>query len=1664
MTVADLQDPASVVRGYTLLSTLFESEHTRICRAQRDADGMPVILKLLGRGYGSREAVARLHNEFEIIRRIDSEHVVRGYALARAANAPVVVMEDIGGESLDRIAANRRFSLEDCLTIGIAVSAGLAELHAAGIVHRDINPSNIVYNERTGALNIIDFGVSSWLDSEQAGVIAARVVPGTLGYMSPEQTGRMNRAMDYRTDFYSLGVTLYELLTGKPLFEVEDAIEWFHCHIAREPVPPAELDPNIPRQVSDIVMKLMAKTAENRYQSALGIVADLRRCLDGLRETGGRVDEFPLAQQDVPERFQMPQRLYGRDREVAELMSAFDRARGGVALALVTGASGIGKSRLINELHKPVTERRGYFISGKFDQLHRDVPYSALIAALRDLVRQLLSETAQQLAEWKTRLLEALGGNGQLIVDLIPELALVVGPQPPVPSLPPREAEQRFRLTMLEFVQVFGRKEHPLVLVLDDLQWADAGTLKLADLLIDSNEQGHMLLIGAFRDNEVQPGHPLLDVLTSLRNAGVPTTAVSLGPLHLPDLCLMLADALRAPAEAVVPLARLVEEKTEGNPFFVDEFLRAMHRQGLIDFSPEAHRWTWDLDRIAAQQSTDNVVDLMTHKLRKLPPETQRLLELGACAGNRFPLATLAVMAESAPAAVADALRAATAERLLAVVRDGYQLIELDQSSDVADLTVEYAFSHDRIQQTAYDLLDPQQREAAHLRIGTLLLSRLSAAERDENLFAIVNHLNYATRLIEGVAERDRLARLNLAAGKRAKRAASYQIAFGYLQRALTVVDDGIWESDYPFALELYAEAVEAAYLNADYGALEELLAVAFRHARSLLDRVGLYEVQILALVARGELMPAINIAKRVLAQLGHRYPARPNKLHVALKLLALKRRLGGSWNTEPLRHLPRMTDPMELAAGRIGASIGNAAMFNQPMLVPLMVIHSVSMALEHGNSPATATGCSALGMILAGSLGKVDAGDAFGKLGIDICGDLQDPRSAGRAQHIYSSLVQYWKDPLYQTLDGLRKAMRLCLENGEFQYAIHASALYGKYALHAGVELDRLEQETLADIQTFRALRQDPLLHHHACSHQTLLNLMGRSHDPRRLVGEAYDIDKALPLHREAKDLILVHGALGSEILLRYCFDRDGDDDELVELCDSMGEATSAVGFYNASWFTFMNTLVRLRAAGNAEGARRRQLLKQAARGQAQLQRFSRRCPDNYRNKYHLVAAERLRVEGRDFEAHAEYDRAVARSREHGFLHEQALANELCGRMHMAAGRTTLGLPYLREARELYRRWGAVAKVRHLEDRYAQLATSSRSTTARTAVAPLEGVDITSLMKALKAIADERVHSRMVAAVIGTALEFAGAQRGVLALRNPRGELCIEAEAEVDDGEPRILQSQPLAQSRNVAQAVVNYVTRTRSGLVVHDAASGDSQIPGLNLDSHVIRDQVKSILCLPLVAGTGSEAELMGLLYLENNRVTNCFTDQRFGTLEIICVAAAGRLELSRKAAVDGLTDLFNHDYFQNMLKQEIATSNRHRRELSLILLDIDHFKQVNDTWGHQVGDRVLREVADIIKLSSREGDTVARYGGEEIAVILPATGREEARTVAERLRRAVESHTTEAGAARVAVTVSLGVAAIDLLTNDASGLVQQADAALYRSKAEGRNRVTVAEARIR
>lgn len=954
------------ISEYLITEKLYESSNSLVYRGYPKLNEQPLVLKMLKDTYPSPEKIAGFKREYETTKNLNLTGVVDVYSLEHEHNCWVMVLEDFGGKSLARLMQSKAFTLTEFFPLAIRVVEILGQVHQRHIMHKDVNPSNIILNPTTGQLKLIDFGISTVLSRENPTLRNPNQLEGTLAYISPEQTGRMNRGIDYRTDFYSLGATFYELLTGKLAFETTDAMELVHSHIAKQPIPPHKLKPEVPLPLSEIVMKLMAKNAEERYQSAHGLKVDLEECHRQWHQMG-HIDAFPLGQQHVSDRFQISQRLYGREQEIDTLLAGFERVSQGTSeVMLVTGYSGIGKSVLVQEVYKPITRQRGYFISGKFDQYQRDIPYASLVQAFRSLVEQLLIDSEDQIATWREKLLAALEDNGQVIIDVIPEVELIVGSQPAVPELEPVAAQNRFKLVFQNFIRVFTQPEHPLVVFLDDLQWADSASLQLVQLLMTSGDSQYCYVIGAYRDNEVSEAHPLRLTMDEIHQAGGIVNYIHLIPLNIYHINQLLAETLNCNLEITNSLAKLVLNKTDGNPFFINEFLKSLYTEQLLRFDFSSGKWVWDVGKIQERNITDNVVQLMASNMQRLGRKTQQALKLAACIGNQFNLQTLAIVYEKPLQATAADLWSAIAEGLILPLSDAYKLIEIDVQGLAEVVTVEYKFAHDRIQQAAYSLIPEAEKQSVHWQIGQLMLRNTPPEMRERKIFEIVNQLNSGRQLVEQQTERDELSKLNLLVGKKAKTSAAYQTGLNYLQIGLSLLSQDSWQQQYGLTLDLHVEAAEVAYLSANYELMEKLTAVVLQQANNILDQVKAYEVKLRAYTAQNKPPEALKIGLRALELLGITFPEYLSQLDIVSSLEETKSILAGK-DIEYLVNLPEMTESKQLAMMKILYYLFQPTYVRSPNLFVLVVLTMINLSLNYGNTHLSVHGYAGYGIILCG-------------------------------------------------------------------------------------------------------------------------------------------------------------------------------------------------------------------------------------------------------------------------------------------------------------------------------------------------------------------------------------------------------------------------------------------------------------------------------------------------------------------------------------------------------------------------------------------------------------------------------------------------------------------------------------------------------------------------
>ncbi|MBE9228048.1 AAA family ATPase [Phormidium sp. LEGE 05292] len=1536
---------------YQITEQIYAGSRTLVYRGIRQRDGaasskdyrQSVVIKILRNQYPTFSELVQFRNQYTIAKNLNQPGIIQTYSLESYQNGYALVMEDFGGISLKEWISKKEnpLSLIEFLILAIAISETLDILYQERIIHKDIKPNNILINPQTKQVKLIDFSIASLLPRETQTLINPNVLEGTLAYISPEQTGRMNRGIDYRTDFYSLGVTFYELLTGKLPCESNDPMELVHCHIAKAVPSVQEINAEIPLVISEIVSKLMAKNVEDRYQSALGLKADLEKCLLQLQETG-KIEGFKIGQKDLCDRFLIPEKLYGREQEVQQLLEAFERvaspqeirvAQGNSEMILVAGFSGIGKTVVVNEVHKPIVRQHGYFIKGKFDQFNRNIPFSAFVQAFRDLMEQLLSETDAQIQAWKSKILAALGENGQVIIEVIPELERIIGQQPPTQELSGVAAQNLFNLLFQKFISVFTTKEHPLVIFLDDLQWADSASLKLMQLLISESQSNHLLLIGAYRDNEVSATHPLMLTLDEIGKAGATVNTMTLAPLAINSVNQLVAETLTCSANVAQPLTELVYQKTKGNPFFATQFLRALHQEGLIAFNPpnsplskggSQGGWQCDISKVRAAALTDDVVEFMAQQLQKLPIATQSVLKLAACIGNQFDLATLAIVSQNSEIETATALWKTLQEGFILPQSEVYKFYvgEEEKIDRTTSPTVSYRFLHDRVQQAAYSLIPESDRAIVHYQIGQLLLQQISPEAREERIFELVNQLNYGTPLVVEQTERDELARLNLTACRKARAATAYQAAREYASVGLQLLGTDAWQQQYEMTLALHELAAEVTMLNGDFEAVEQFVDLVIQQTRFLSEKVNVYCIRIQSQISQGKFAFAIAIGQQVLQQLGITFPETPTPSDLQQDIQEIEELIGNR-EIADLVHLPEMTDAEKLGALKIVNFIIPAAYLSGSALYPLLNSLSVKLSIQYGNTSTSALGYATYGSILCNFLQAVDTGSQFGSLGLQIISKLDAKASKTDVLMILGIFIVHRKSHIKETLPLLQEGYTVALEFGNLVLAGYNGHTFCLNSFWCNQPLATLEQNISAYCHSLMQLNQLTTANYCRIYWQAVLNLLGVTEHPTILSGKALEEKEFLLQLQSTND--------GYGLYIFYLYK--------LMLCFLFGEIEPAknhaievrryfmagAGLVSEAVFYLYDSL-RILAQLNPQLNETSAALQVVTENQTQLQHWAHHAPMNYQHKFDLVEAEKCRILGQKTAAIELYDRAIALAKTNEYTQEEALANELAAKFYLDWGKEKIAQTYMQEAYYGYARWGAKAKINDLEKRYPQLLqpilqqqqfsinplesianltlSQNTATYSSSSSSISNALDFASLLKAAQAISSSIELDELMASLTRILLQNSGAKKSVLILLQ-NGTLQVRAITCVHHQEnsvdiQTVLESQPIDTSQDVPLKIIQYVKNTQKTVIIDRL---ETDIPGL-IGDYLLIHKPQSLCCTPIV----DRGNLVGIIYLENKLTNGVFTSDRLQIIHLLSSQAAISLEnaLLYQQAQQALADL--------------------------------------------------------------------------------------------------------------------------------------------------------------
>ena len=1437
---------------------------SRVRRSVREGDGSVLVARPATQ-QPRPDCLDRLAHEFDLKDELDAAWSVKPLQLARDGAQVQLVLSDPGGLPLVHLLTSP-LETTRFLQLAVSIAVALGKLHQRGLIHKDIKPSHILADCDDGQARLTGFGLASRLPRERQ---APETLAGTLAYMAPEQTGKMNRSIDSRSDLYSFGVTLYQMLTGSLPFTASDPIEWVHCHIAKQPLSPRERIATIPDALSRIVMKLLAKTAEERYQTAASVEYDLRQCLAQWRQ-GQRIEAFALGEQGSSDRLLIPEKLYGREGEVQALVDAFGRVvdSGAAELVLVAGYSGIGKSSVVNELHKVLVPPRGLFASGKFDQYRRDIPYSTLVQAFQSLVRMLLGKSDAELAGWRDALQAALGPNARLMTDLIPELRLILGEPPAVPILDPQQEQRRFLLVLRRFIGVFARREHPLALFLDDLQWLDAATLDLLDDLLTSDDVPYLLLVGAYRSNEVDESHPLAGKLKTLRGAGGKVSELALAPLAKGHIEQLVAEALHDEPARIEPLAQLVLDKTAGNPFFVIQFLQALADEGLLTFDHGGRQWWWDPDRIHAKGYTDNIVDLMVEKLARLPTDTQQSLQKLACLGSACGLKSLAIVLEiprtQIRAVLWEAIRQELVER-----RDGA-----------------YGFVHDRIHEAAYSMIPVDSRPQLHLKIGRLLATQTSSQARDEVIFDIVGQLNLGAALLTDPAEREELAALNLLAGQRAKASTAYASALNYLATGVRLLGDDCWTHRHGLVFALELNRAECEFLTGQLAIADERLTMLSDRAVTVSERasVACLMMDVYLLMDRSD--GAVAVCLAYLRHVGIQWSAQPSDETVREEYDRIGALLGDR-AIEDLIVLPLMEDATALETVNALGKLFAPALQSDANLADLLICKAITLSLEWGNCDASCVLYANLFRVAGRRFGDYEVGFRFGQLGCDLVEHRGLTRFEASTYLCFSCFAVRWMRPVGECRDLLRRSFAAANRIGDLPYGAYAGNNLTADLLFAGESLPDVQGEAERGLAYAKKVQFGLVTDFIATQLLLIRMLRGQTPTFGRLDDDGQD-EPTTETHLSGNpDLVLAECLYWvRKLQARYMADEPVAALAAAEKAQRLLWVCQA--FFEEAEFHFFVALAHAAVCADAPAHEQGQHLSAMMAAHRQLQAWAQQCPDNFASRAALVAAEIARVEGRLIEAELLYEQAMEAARESGFIHIEALANERASRFYAGRGLEKIARMYMQDARYGYVRWGADGKVRQLEARYPWLRDKELAPgPASTMATPVQQLDIATVLKVSQAVSGEIVLEKLIDRVMATAIEQAGAERGLLILSGDGG-LRIAAQATTGGS---TLQSHDVPVSPTLLpESILYHVLRTQESVFLDDAMA--SVASPFVTDPYLLARRVRSVLCLPLI----NQATLVGVLYLENSLTAHVFSPTRIAILNLVASRAAISLENAR------------------------------------------------------------------------------------------------------------------------------------------------------------------------
>lgn len=1477
-----------ILPEYELIRQIYQGDRTVLFRAIHKPTMEKVIIKTLRSDFPVSADVARLKREYEIGKLLDISGIVKPLGLPKYQNSIALVLEDFDGDTLSAYFPLFRQSLQAFLTAAIQLVKIVGNIHQKYVIHKDIKPSNIIINPDKQIMKLADFSISSFTRERQE-MLDPNQLEGTLSYMSPEQTGRMNRIIDYRSDYYSLGVTFYEMLTGRLPFQTEDPVELIHCHFAVTPISPDNIRMDIPKPLAEIVMKLLAKNAEDRYQSAYGIIQDLEHCLMMVNAPDD-IQDFTIGLYDMTDMFQIPQGLYGRSQEIEKLLYVYSRAiHGSVEAVWVTGESGYGKSFLIAETMKMVMKDNSWFLSGRFEPGKQHVSYHALSRALRQLVRQLLTEKDQQIEAYRVQLLKVLGTSGKVLTDLIPELDLLIGEQPNAKQLPPQETQNRLHFLLQQFLLIFCSKDRPIVLFLDDLQWADAASLQFIDLLLNDSQMRHFLFIGAYRSehdtNWLSSTHvQLLDKLPER----LVSERIVLKALEISDVKQLVAESLKTESQQVAELAQLVLQKTGGNPFFVKQFLTALYEQNLLAYSYEANRWIWDMNEIQKLRITDNLMFLLAEKLLRMPSRTQYLLRQAACLGATFDLEALGIIAMTSFEEVLQELEVSIQTGLIIPVGTDYKFYTDSQGNSAAQ-DIRFMFVHDSIQEAVYGSIEQFDLAETHLHIARKLLAYLPEAQIEQRLFDIINHMNLGSDLLEERQELVSLLEFNLRAGRKAKSSNAYRSALQYYNKALALLNlvENKEMEDLSFSIRL--EKSEVLYLNGQADEAETSYEQLLLDARTNELKLEVYNLQVILYTNVGKQRKSVEVGLKALAEQGIRIPSEPTSANIFLAYINLKAKIGRK-NTLQLYDLPIMEDEYRFKLMSLMMSVAVSAYFVNTNLFVLFMFIMTKHALKYGNTPVMAYVYGSYGLILGSGFGDYQLGYQYGQLGERLNARFQSHQYRSKSHFSFGLFVTPWVKPLQVSLEHLNESFKSGIEDGDLVFAGYALTYQVLAKDFQGVALPEVQEELNKHYRILEQTNHHDTLLMLEMLRMVIQNLEGKAGNPL-IVGTDEETEERfvqkLIIH---PNQVILHEYKVKKMMLYYLF---GQYDAALKTGKEAEPMQSvSFGLFHIPENYFYYALSIAAVYKDATIFEQKLYAKQMSKMLRKMDKWATHCPENFLHLSSLMRAEWNRAMGNFQKAEQDYEMSIRQAREQGFIQHEAIACELAGRLYKDAGREKIAKTYFIDAYYGYLSWGAKAKADELKLRYPNYLTSLKEqqdwSTTNISDYSLQALDFMTIMNTSRSLSSEVNLEQLIKRLMEIVTYSSGAERSILVLKE-KESLYVEAEMLATEGKDSCTVSSVALETReDLPAAVIHFVARTKEGVVLDDAANKGI----FTHDPYIRAAEGRSIFCEPIL----HQGNLVGVFYLENNLIRNAFTSDRLDIIKLLSAQAAISIENAR------------------------------------------------------------------------------------------------------------------------------------------------------------------------